>query len=346
MPGQESIPDMYEKFSDIRAIERQISGLQKIMKIRQFATMEEAQKYVLSFKGAPVPELGGPRSSAESAQEIIYQAYEKSDPKERVRMAYSALRVYPDCADAYNLLAEDEALDDAAALKSYLKAEDAGRSAVGAGFIRDNRGYLWDFIEARPYMRAMEGVANELWCTGKKNEAIKKCREMLKLNERDNQGIRYTLMRFLVEAQKFRNLAAFMDTDIFEGDNDIQWFYTKPMALFAASGDSPGARTAVEKAINRNFHVVKYMDGHSKIPETLPDKFTPGSEEEAVIYAANNLALWMLIPGAFGWLNDTARGVIIRMPSESVRAEAGEAQNGFSWARKIWKKKAGGELPE
>jgi len=43
------------------------------------------------------------------AQDIIYDAWEVSDPKRRVALARKAVEISPDCADAYVFLAEETA---------------------------------------------------------------------------------------------------------------------------------------------------------------------------------------------------------------------------------------------
>jgi tetratricopeptide (TPR) repeat protein len=295
-----------DRSTDRRAIEKKFAGLQKIMRVRRFSTLEQAQEYVNGFKGGPVPELDGPKTPAETAQELVYEAYEKPERKDRILLAYKALYIHSDCAGAYNLLAEEDAGSDKEALDFYMKAEAAGRRGLGDRMINDNFGNLWAIIEARPYMRAMEGVALGLWRTGKRSEAIKKCREMLDLNNNDNQGIRYHLVTFLTEEHKFSEVDAFMKSGLFKDDYDIEWFYTRPLVSFAVSGDTVVARKGVEEALRRNPHVLKFMTGSAKLPESLPEKFTPKSEEEAAIYVANNLGMWFMIPEAVEWFSDTA----------------------------------------
>jgi hypothetical protein len=43
------------------------------------------------------------------AQDLMYQAWEESNPARRIVLAHRALEISPDCADAYVLLAEEEA---------------------------------------------------------------------------------------------------------------------------------------------------------------------------------------------------------------------------------------------
>src|SRR5438477_10306638 len=49
---------------------------------------------------------GPPDSPAGQAQELLYQAYDESDAGRRQGLARQALALWPDCADAYVLLAE------------------------------------------------------------------------------------------------------------------------------------------------------------------------------------------------------------------------------------------------
>jgi hypothetical protein len=43
------------------------------------------------------------------AQELIYDAWENPNPKRRIALAHQAVKISSNCADAYNLLAEEEA---------------------------------------------------------------------------------------------------------------------------------------------------------------------------------------------------------------------------------------------
>ncbi len=49
------------------------------------------------------------KNPLKKAQDIIYDAWEVTDPKRRVALARKALEISPDCADAYALLAEETA---------------------------------------------------------------------------------------------------------------------------------------------------------------------------------------------------------------------------------------------
>jgi tetratricopeptide (TPR) repeat protein len=295
-----------DKFPDKRSMEKSFADIQKIMNSKQFDTIEDAQAFMNTLTGKQIPEFDGIKTPAEQAQDMIYEAYDKKSSKDKILLAYKALHIYPDCADAYNLLAEEEAKSDAEKLELYKKSEEAGRRALGEAFINENKGKLWMFYEARPYMRAMEGVANGLMYAGKKDEAINKYREMLELNKNDNQGARYMLCSFLCVAQRFAEAEELMNSEKYNDDNGIEWFYNRALAEFGMRGDTPKARQLAMDAIKRNLFVLAFMSGASKIPKHAPESYSINSEEEAVIYMHESAGAWMDTPGALAWFMGAA----------------------------------------
>ena len=135
-------------------------------------------------------------SAVREAQSIMYDAWDNPDAKMRIRLAKKALKVSPDCADAYVLLAEEEARSVRKSMALFQQGVEAGRRALGEDFFQDeeNIGHFWGIIETRPYMRAFAGLANSLWQMGNKEQAELHYREMLRLNPGDNQGIRFVLL--------------------------------------------------------------------------------------------------------------------------------------------------------
>ena len=133
------------------------------------------------------------------AQKIIYDAWECRDPEERIAFAVGALALSPHCADAYVLLAEEAAGSLKEALRLYQMGTEAGEKALGKAAFRKDAGHFWGILESRPYMRARAGLAQCLWISGLRQEAVTHYTGMLKLNPNDNQGIRYVLLPCLIE---------------------------------------------------------------------------------------------------------------------------------------------------
>src|SRR5208282_643205 len=71
------------------------------------------------------------------AQALMYRAFEEGEEQRRVQLARDALAICPDCADAYNLLAE-HSRSRREALRLYEQGVAAGERALGAkAFGRD-----------------------------------------------------------------------------------------------------------------------------------------------------------------------------------------------------------------
>ena len=72
--------------------------------------------------------IGGRQSNnaTAKAQEVMYEAWDQTDRRARVALAHKALRISPLCADAYVLLAEEEAKSTEEALEYYRKGVEVG----------------------------------------------------------------------------------------------------------------------------------------------------------------------------------------------------------------------------
>lgn len=248
----------------------------------------------------------GPRSNdpVDQAQELMYQAWDERNPKQRIALARKALKTSPDCADAYVLLAEEEAANAGEALALYEQGLAAGERALGLAFFAENVGHFWGLLESRPYMRARQGLATTLWQIGRKEEASQHYRDLLRLNPGDNQGIRYSLLNLwldLGQDDEARKLLKAHD------DGMAEWLYTAALLLFRESGAGKKADAALRQALKHNKHVPAYLTGRKKIPVNLPAYIGFGDDNEASTYANSYLKHWRKTPGAVDWLKRVAK---------------------------------------
>src|SRR5204863_488504 len=72
-------------------------------------------------------EPGTPQGQAE---ELVYRAFEERNPQRKVELAREALALWPDCADAFVLLA-DHAPSRKQALDLYRRGVEAGERGLG-----------------------------------------------------------------------------------------------------------------------------------------------------------------------------------------------------------------------
>lgn len=233
------------------------------------------------------------------AQERMYRAWEEQNPKRRIALAHEALKLSADCADAYVLLAEEEAKTLGDALRYYQQGVAAGERALGKGAFQQYLGHFWGVLETRPYMRARQGLANVLWELDRKDEAIVHYREMLRLNPGDNQGIRYSLLNLLLDRNDESTALKLLDD--YEEDS-AEWLYSKALIAFHQQGSNRKTDALLRRAIKVNVHVPAYLTGRKRIPGNLPAFVGMGDESEAITYASAYLSQWRKSVGAVEWL--------------------------------------------
>lgn len=234
------------------------------------------------------------------AQELMYKAWDEQNPAKRLALAHQALKESKDCADAYVLLAEEEADSLKHSFEYFQKGVDAGERALGRKFFMENTGNFWVLLETRPYMRALEGKASCLWKLKSKEESLKTYQEMLHLNPNDNQGIRYVLVDLLLGLNREAELEKLVRQ--YKGDWSAVWLYTEALLGFRKSGASTTTNRKLVKALKENQYVADFLIGKKRIPGRLPVSLSWGEESEAVDYAANHLNYWRGTPGAIEWL--------------------------------------------
>lgn len=252
------------------------------------------------------------------AQELMYQAWEESNPARRIILAHEALSISPDCTDAYVLLAEEEADTVGRALEYYQQGVAASERALGEEYFEENEGYFWGLLETRPYMRAREGLATALWQLGREEEALAHYRDMLRLNPNDNQGVRYALLNLLLTLNREAEAKALLME--YEGDASAEWLYTQALLAFREEGANREADQVLQQALEMNPHVPAYLTGRKRIPARLPEYIAWGQESEAASYASGSLPFWRRTPGAVDWLREaTASPEERRRPKPSAR---------------------------
>jgi len=301
--GRPSSPDHRTPKSpaETRITARPLLDLARAIREQEFESDEELDEWLDKVALNPDLKKAPPEIALEVAQSVMYEAWETEDSDRRIELAERALSISPNCADAYNLLAKEDAETTAEALDLYRKGVEAGEKALGSKFFKENAGHFWGMLETRPYMRARLELARCLWESKRHDEALGHYYEMLRLNPSDNQGIRYILLACLGELGRFEEMDEFMGSN-YQNDYSAEWFYTKALLAFVREGASTGASAALRAAMKQNKHAPDYLTGKKSIPRQLPDRVTLGGEDEAYCYASDFLDAWKRAPGALDWL--------------------------------------------
>ncbi|MBI5841154.1 MAG: tetratricopeptide repeat protein [Chloroflexi bacterium] len=251
-----------------------------------------------------VSELGAQSDARDPAlaraQQVMYRAWEEVNPAKRIALAHEALSLSRQCADAYVLLAEEEADTVKRALELYKRGIEAGASALGAEYFRENAGYFWGLLETRPYMRARQGLAQTLWRLKRYEEAIEHYRELLHLNPGDNQGNRYALLNLLIQIERYEEARTLLKQ--YQDEWSAEWLYSRALLEFQKRGASAAAKRVLQQAIEENPFVPAYLIGQKRVPNRQIDYYGWGDESEAVYYVSEHLNYWRRISGAVEWL--------------------------------------------
>ena len=251
--------------------------------------------------------IGGRRAedAKAEAQEVMYDAWEQTSRNARVALAHKALAISPLCADAYVLLAEEEAKSAAEALAYYRKGVEAGEQALGPKGFKQYAGRFWGFLETRPYMRARAGLAAALNALGEVDAAISHYRDMLRLNPGDNQGIRYVLALCLMKRGDTEALKQLLER--YDEDGSAPWLYTRALVAFREHAvDDKQAEEFARRACRQNKHVPAVLVGAKKAKPSMNGYVTVGGEDEAADYVREWGFDWLTTPGAVDWLTKVA----------------------------------------
>ncbi len=286
---------------DRRMMDKTMSDLNKLISQQEFDSIDDLNAYMQQIVAAgPLPELE-PETPLEEAQELMYQAFEAPTRRERIKLAKQALDISQDCADAYVLLAEEDAKSPVEAHVYYELGVAAGERAIGEEF-DELVGYFWGVTYTRPYMRARAGLGGMLWALDKREEAIGHYSEMLRLNPGDNQGLRYTLFSWLLTVEDHDAAEALVAA--YDDDAVADFLYNQVLLALRREGVSGASRAVLRQAEEWNPHVVPYLLGEKRLPRQLPEYIEFGGDSEASLYVAGNLDNWRATPGALDWLRE------------------------------------------
>jgi hypothetical protein len=287
---------------DRRLMEQTLESIGALLQQHEFASIEEANAFLQSLlaEGKPLPPPPA-ETPLQQAQAVIYEALEARG-RQRIRLAHKALAISPDCADAYVLLAEEEARSLEQANAYYAQGVEAGRRALGPEIFAEEAGHFWGITQTRPFMRALEGYSRTLWLLGDREASVAHQQELLRLNPGDNQGVRYSLVHCLLELERFDELSRLFSR--YPDEISADMLYARALAVFLQERASPRANRRRLQALQANPHVPPYLLGETRLPRQLPDSYGLGDENEAILYVAQYGAAWLQREEALLWLAD------------------------------------------
>jgi tetratricopeptide (TPR) repeat protein len=284
--------------------EQTLREMQKAMDMQHFSNIGEVNAFLASLMGPELkhsPRDAAPPSPKDEAQELAFAAMEAESAAQARKLAKQALAKDPDCVDALVLMADLDARTPKEALAVLQKAVAAGERSLGAEFFKEYKGHFWGLLETRPYMRALEHLATVLRARNSNLEAIKTYEKMIGLNPGDNQGVRDPLLGLYLATGKLEGARKMLDD---YGDDSMANFAWGRVLERFLSGEKPSAVAALKKARKANPFVELYLSGQKRLPKQIPEMYSPGSDEEALLCFDNMMLAWSKHKEAVFWLMD------------------------------------------
>jgi tetratricopeptide (TPR) repeat protein len=274
--------------------------LNRLLARQDFKDENELKAFLNSLIGKPLSQSTfDDLTPQEQAEDLIEEA-RQLPPTAAIAKINKALEIYPDCIEAYELLAVMQ--KNANKVLEYLNQGVAiGERLFEGENAEKYAGHFWGMHDTRPYMRCLAGKATLLYRTGQKEEGIAIQEKMLVLNPGDNQGVRDELSLRYVELgfyDKFTALYKQYD----DGEHSLMAFfaYNRVLCEFKAGGDTEAARESLAVALKVNKFVPKKLIALA--PVRPPDYYGIGDESEASYYCVYAKSVWHNTKGAIEWL--------------------------------------------
>ena len=257
------------------------------------------------FCESSLPAAGNSATRLAIAQDIADLAWEAPRPQEQAELARQALNVSPDCADAYVILANQAASRDQAR-QLLEEGVAAGQRAIGPKTFETSAGHFWLDQRTRPYMRARLGLAQCLWESGQRAQAVEHYAEMLRLNPNDNQGVRYLLLGGLVDLDRDEDAQRLLQR--YEHDGSAEWAYTTALLAFRREGDSAVSRTLVASGVRHEPAMFPITWLATRACRRCRRRTSAlAARTRPISYAAQFLRTWRSSSGAIPWLRKTLK---------------------------------------
>lgn len=221
--------------------------------------------------------------------DMLERAYKANSLKQARELAKRALIIYSDNIDAHVFLAELENNESKKLLKLNQAINRAEELLKCDNYFEDSVGHFWGIIETRPYLRARSSRLRVYLLINKFDEAIEECEDIIRLNENDNMGIRYSLMNLYCHMNKFDKL-----DELYNKYPEDSAYMLFPISVMYYKQDKKEELLNKLKELKKaNKYLIDMLIG--KIKNTKhPEYYAPGSIEEATL----------IIEDAFYLIND------------------------------------------
>jgi tetratricopeptide (TPR) repeat protein len=186
-------------------------------------------------------------------------------------------------------------------------AVEVGRRAFSMDFQLGRDRLPWGWLDNRPFLRSLDGLATVRKETGMFGDALWLYREAMLLNPDDNIGARYHIGEMLLDMGRDREYVSFSDK--YSEGYFADLLYGRVLAFYRL-GEMKDAEKALRTAKKDLPLVAKEL---TKKRHTRPDNWNERyislrGEDQAYAYWQDCGKLWKKADGALEWLREELKG--------------------------------------
>lgn len=218
----------------------------------------------------------------DDAYDLLEKASNAKTKKEAISLAKKAYNTSSACFDAKlflfdleeNTVKANKILDDSLAFEKK-------RLETDGFFDDDNIGHFYGIYETRPYIRGLYIKARTLSEAGKYKKAVEVCKEILRLNNKDNTGARYMLMALYALLEEEKSML-----DLYKRYKEEHLEMLFPIfVLYYKKEDNTKAKKYLDKINKANKNFVKFYKGNIKLEDNIiPGCYFKGEASEVFMY--------------------------------------------------------------
>ena len=187
-------------------------------------------------------------------------------------------------------------------IEDYQEYIDDFKKNVGDEFFKENEGNFWAIPETRTFMGCLFEQTLLFWQNNEKDKAIDQLKYVLKLNPRDDQGVRYVLLAYLLELDMLEDAQSLMMS--YGDDYSTYWSFCELLLDIKKQEDSAIIEMEFGMCVECNEFVVPYLIGDEKIPSDAVGSYDDGDRNEAIFYVQSAGDAWFNDKNALNTLKE------------------------------------------
>lgn len=288
--------------------EKVFAELHKAMEGKDFQSEDDINTFINQFMQNYNQNID--KKTAYDEYDYLDMAQNAFDVKESIRYAQKALKMNPYCLDAEMIIAQAKAKNMDELKKNIEKVIQKGETQLAERniTIEEDAGSFYGLFETRPYMRARKKYLELLIAQGRFRSAIAEAEEIIRLNENDNLGARYTLLALYCYFEEEDKANA-----LFEKYKVDSAFMLLPMiALYYKKENNKKFKFLIKKLNNKNPDLRSAIEmlasSEDDELENILEQgmYRPFSEEEVILAFSECMFLYMPMNGFVDKLYDEA----------------------------------------